>query len=179
MPTPTKDGHIRAQLTPPPAPFGLEFSRLTDTAVATSIPQVLGGLNVPKRWFPTCIWWSRTFPRAPSSPPIKGGSILPLNINTQDKKEQSKSKSISTPWAYALASSSNLVGRVWGRSVGLVDNLPLLVPRRTLTLNLNGYLVSVCDFFCYRSFWLVKLYFSLFVGSLFVPMADALVEGPW
>jgi hypothetical protein len=65
MPTPTKDGRIRAQLTPPPASFGSEFSWLTDTAIATSIPQVLGGFNVPKRWFPTCIWGSSTFPRTP------------------------------------------------------------------------------------------------------------------
>jgi len=34
----------------------------------------------------------------PSSPPIKGGPLPLIHNNTQDKKEQSKSKSISTPW---------------------------------------------------------------------------------
>jgi hypothetical protein len=53
---------------PPPAPFGLEFSWLIDIAVATLVPQVLGGFNVLKRRFAPSIWGSSTFPRTP--PPL-------------------------------------------------------------------------------------------------------------
>jgi hypothetical protein len=34
---------------PPLASFGPEFGWLTDTAIATSVPQVLGRFNAPKR----------------------------------------------------------------------------------------------------------------------------------
>jgi hypothetical protein len=43
-------------------------------------------------------------------------------------------------------------GRVQGRSVGLVGNLPPLVPRRTLALYLTRYFVSVRDSYGSKSF---------------------------
>jgi hypothetical protein len=43
-------------------------------------------------------------------------------------------------------------GRVRGRSAGLVGNLPPLVPRRTLTLYLTGYSVSVRDSYGFKYF---------------------------
>jgi hypothetical protein len=43
-------------------------------------------------------------------------------------------------------------GRVWGRSAGLVGNLPLLVPRQTPALYLTGYFVSVRDSYGSKSF---------------------------
>jgi hypothetical protein len=61
-----------------------------DIVVTTLVSQVLGRFNVPKRRFAPSIWGSSTFPRIPSSPPIKGGLSSPQDEHTQEKSTRER-----------------------------------------------------------------------------------------
>jgi hypothetical protein len=107
----------------------------------------------------------------PPPPPINRG-LHPLtpHTSTRARRAPQRARARASLLQWGLGPSY----LVWGRSAGLVGDLPRLVPWQARACTSTGFLVSVHGFF---GPLLVKLYLYLFVGSLYVPMVDALANG--
>ena len=74
------------------------LARLVHTASPKAVHKVSGRFNIPTRQFALAMRGWSIIQRAPSSPPIKGGSPFLIWI-THKTRAQEQEKSITTPWA--------------------------------------------------------------------------------